>query len=246
MKEKVSLELLLSSYKFTEPVSPEIKKQMLRSRKKTIIHILKKNRQYGIISFLIISLFFLARKSGITLSIMKATIAAWTTAIVMTAAITGAAVYTVHYIIEKNTPIQREIPGQSSPAAVGPVVKKDTAERATPSVVVYHVGIIAFENIGVDKSIAGKITDGLKTELSSILPGKRIAVFRSADTEGSSIRNLLMGSVIRFGDGFRLTARVIDPVSSTIVLYKSEEIRSEDDIPAACRSFSGAIAGKLR
>jgi len=246
MNEKISLESLLSSYKFTEPVPPEIRKRMHASRKQTIVHILKKNRQYGIIPFLVLSLFFLARKTGITLSVMKATIAAWTAVILTTVTITGAAVYTVHYIVEKCSPVETDMRQPSVPAAVPVPQKQVTRETEKAPAIIYHVGILPFENIGVDSTIARKITTGIKAELASRLPGKRIAIFSSADTDTHIIKNMLMGSIIRFGEGYRITARIIDPVSSKIVLYTSTEIRSEDDIPAVCQSFSGNIAGKVR
>lgn len=246
MNEKISLESLLSTYKFTEPLPPAVRKEMLKSRKKTIVHILKKNRQYGLMTFLIISLFFFARKTGITLSLMKATVAAWTAAVLTTITITGAAVYTVHRIIEKNKPLETEIQQAAEPVTANTGGRNETPQAVSTPVVIYHVGIIPFDNSGVDTSIARNITAALKAELSSRLPGKRIAVFSSRDTEDHIIKNMLMGSVIRFGEGYRFTARIIDPASSKILFYKSVEIHSENDIPEACRNFSGEIAGKLQ
>jgi hypothetical protein len=246
MNEKISLESLLSEYKFTEPLPPEVRKGMLKSRKKTIVHILKKHRQYGLMTFLILSLFFFARKTGITLTLMKATVAAWTAAILTTVAVTGAAVYTVHRIIEKNKPPETELHQASEPVTVQTGGKDGTPQAASAPVIIYHVGIIPFDSSGVDTSVARTITAALKAELSSRLPGKKIAVFPSNDTEDHIIKNMLMGSVIRFGEGYRFTARIIDPVSSKILFYKSVEIHSENDIPEACRNFSGEIAEKLR
>jgi len=243
VSEKEIIPRLMEKFRFAEPLPVEVRKTISARKKSGLVAILRARNRYGVFIAPAIWLFFLARRTGISLSMAKCTLIIW--GIVVMAASTAATgvVYAVkHY---------RDSPAAAA-ALSGVAIRQDAAPPAekkidSPVPVVEPapgLGVVPFEFIGVDADFAETVTKKIGEGLIGSCGARKVAYVGRSCSAGMSKR-LLLGSVVKLGDGYRITARVVDAATSRILLFASEKISSADEIDSACGRMLLRVRGAV-
>jgi hypothetical protein len=167
------MDTILDRYKFRKNIPEATKKNIERSKKKTLKAILKNNGKYGIITSLIISVFLFAKKAGIPLSIIKCTIVVWTAIALGACMIAGGTFYTVKLILpradapvlEERAPVSEKTEASQEKSGTVSAPAHDTTAAA---VLPYEIGIMPFESSNLGASLRERATGGVARSLVTI------------------------------------------------------------------------------
>lgn len=98
--DKQRLRHLVDAYRLSRPVSPELQRIAIKSRKPDLRRILKKSGRYGLLSWLVIMIFMLFRKYGLQVTMLQSKIIAGITAAAVASGSAAGTYKGVKYIIE--------------------------------------------------------------------------------------------------------------------------------------------------
>lgn len=242
MNRADTLRKILWKYKLQRPLPPELKKRILRYRKDTLSAILKRRTPRFFIMMAAAAVFLWAKRMGITLSFLKSAAVAGAVSVAAAGVAVTGAVYTVKKL-SSPAPARIEVPAPENKEEI-----KSGAEDSTrlipmvrdPSVVKTRIAVLPFEFMSDDGAAArearARITDGL-------LHARKGVELVSAESPGNSL--LIMGIVIREGDEYVVSVRLVQRADSQIVLLATERARGRDGLQSACRAIVDRIAGKL-
>ncbi|HPA70655.1 MAG TPA: FlgO family outer membrane protein [Spirochaetota bacterium] len=243
MTEKDTMRRLMEKFRFAAQLPAGVRKGIPAGKKSGLVAILRARDRYGVFVAPVIGLFFLARRMGISLSMAKCTLIIWGMVVMAASTAASGVVYAVkHY---------RESPTAAS-ALPGMAVRKDAAppaEKKSDSLVpamepAPGLGVVPFEFIGVDADLAETVTKKIGEGLIGARGARKVAYIGRSCSSGMAKR-LLLGTVVKLGDGYRITARVVDASSSRIISFASEKIASIDEIEGACGRISQKVQGAV-
>lgn len=243
MSRTEKLNEVLTKYRFTGPVPPDVRKAMEKSKRKTLAGILRGKGGFGLVVFLSVSLYALLKKTGISVTITKCTVAVWCSLVIIAAAaVSGGTYLAVRHItavvpLEINSPA---VPDESETEGRQPAPAQPTAGQGR---FVYDIGIAGFES-GADAGIASELSEALQRILAARTPGMRIGIVKRG-TPGPSARLMLAGSLIRLEHSYRVTARLIDAKSSKIITMTSVTMESGDGVESTGKKIVDTIAGAI-
>jgi hypothetical protein len=242
MRKTEQFEKLMSKFRFTRPVPPEVRRRISSSKKKQFRTILKKTGGYSISFGIIASLFFSLKKLGMGVSIVKtAIILASVTAAATVLIVAG--VYTTVKRIDKDE--KREVGVLETDKQVAqPVEQKDAEPVDSSESVAGRIGVRVFAADNADKNMSITVTDAIADELA-LLRGEEFTLNIRKSNDEKRYRMMLVGSVEQRDGVFMITARVSDVRDSRVLFYASEEAASPGDITAACRSIARKIAQSI-
>jgi hypothetical protein len=236
------LKKILEKYKLDQPLSRKTKKDIIHKRKKSLIAILKKKNKYSTLVLLSVTLLFWFKRFGISISLTKSSIVIITGAIIATSAITTVTTYTIkNYFIEEKK--EKEIPKkkhkQEKVEKEKPVktTKPDKKEQK------YVISMIPFE---YDKQIADigkKISSTLYKNINS--RKDKAVYYGKGNKKNITSRLRIVGSVIKLGEGYFVTAKIIDIKDAKVKYHVSENAKSVDDIPSVCEKLARKLTGQF-
>jgi len=236
---KINTELLrriLHTYKLDNPMPPDVKRQMILSKKSTLISILKLKGKYSIPVMMIIAVFFWTKKLGIGISITKSILATIMASMIAAGGISIGAFYVVKRIVIDRTE-------NKTPSIVIPETVNEKMEKAGPAI--YSIGLMPLEADEGDKDLARLLTAGLSSELQRIKGEKNVVAVKGVNDANRS-EKLLLGSVAKIEGSYRVTTRLVDRGNSRILLITTESLTSKADIDTICKKMAGKIAEYIR
>jgi len=240
MKPGTLLRKILSRYRLDHPVSESGRQRMLSARQRTLTMIMKNKGKYGIFFALVLKIFYLARGSGIPLSVAKSAMAAATLLLVTTGAISTGTYYTVKYIQHEIKTSVLEKP----PAFIPADGKELPAGNTSPAPVQYDIAIGKFQSPGSESRLADALEDDLRTRLSRMRGNEKVIMLSKLPPGAEKLpRYLLLGSIIPMGEHVRVSARLVEISTSKIVVYVSQTIDGEENIHEAGKAIAGRVAG---
>jgi hypothetical protein len=242
MNEKEIMRRLLEKFRFTAPLPDDVRRGMPARRKSGLVSILRMKRKYGVFIAPVIWFFFLARRLGVPMSVAKCTVIVWAIIILMTGAATTGAVYAVKLL----APVESAPEAPAVPGKGGEVRADARSVSSSPGVEEppASLGVVPFEFVGADAELAEKVT----RKIGGRLIGSRGAgkvVYSGGPAGSRKAKTLLLGTVVKLGDGYRITARVVDTASSRILVFASEKISSAGEADEACERITAKVQGAV-
>jgi hypothetical protein len=242
MNEREILRRLLEKFRFTAPLPDDVRRGVPARRKSGLVSILRMKKKYGMFIAPVIWFFFLARRLGMSITVAKCTVIVWSIIILMTGAATTGAVYAVkRFVSAESAPEAPAVPGKG-----GAVQADARAVSASPGAEEQpaSLGVVPFEFVGAEAGLAEKVTRKIGGSLIGSR-GARKVVYVGGPAGSRKAKTLLLGTVVKLGDGYRITARVVDTASSRILVFASEKISSVEEIEGACVKISGKVQGAV-
>ncbi len=231
MSEQLIVEKLVEKFRFDEPVSPQIKNYISSSKERNLKTILRKEGRYSIFTGLILLVFLLARKAGLTLSFLQATAISvtatiMTTAIVVTGSITG-----VNYVIEKNR-AEKDTPL--------PVIETPVEDHA--GTILTPVSLFSFSGTTETAPVARLTTDIIYNRFVAERGEGNVFLASGGGRKGYHVT----GSVEKIHSGYSITVKTVNPANGVIVDIETTEIHSEDELYSACSSIVKRISKSIK
>lgn len=176
--DKQRLRHLVDAYRLSRPVSPELQRVAIKSRKTDLRRILKKSGRYGLLSWFVIMVFMLFRKYGLHVTMLQSKIIAGITAAAVASGSAAGTYKGVTYIIEAATqpaphadgipdmPETKNIERRDATAPSAPVELQRAGEKQ--SIPAYKGKSAPVENIQPDSGKAEKAKKKTGPEHDSI------------------------------------------------------------------------------
>lgn len=263
MKEEQKLIKILQKYKFDMPVPEDVRSDSFRARKDILVNIFKTKKKYSFFVFLVLKLYFLLKHLGISFSVAASSIIVGTLLVITTSATAIGSYIAVKHIVDTGKPgaeIQQEndeLDNSSKSAGTKlPENEKTVVQSEKPPVTetpkkdvtlepaFYSIGITNFDYEEDTGPLAKKVTRTMHRELVR-LKGNSTVTYVSSKNK-NKIRNYLVGSVIKYGEIYRVTARLVSKKTSQVILYQTESANSEAELDAACKRLSLKVANKIK
>lgn len=236
---------IMTRFRFTEPVNPGIQEHIRRIKSSQFKKTLKRAGGYSFAFGLTAWLFFLLKKLGINVTIIKS--AAILTLSVSAAGISaGAGVYqAVKYFVKPQEKAgQIEAPLRENIPAVTDAVKETAPESPDipeSLIIKSRIGIQMLSAENTEKRLAGRITNTLAAELSGLRGADYVANYAKQKEQRKS-GMILKGSVEFLNGTYNINVKLVDVNTLKILFYTSEAFRAEDDVKDACRKIAERIA----
>jgi hypothetical protein len=240
MSRTEKLNEVLTKYRFTGAVPPDVRKAMEKSKRKTLTGILRGKGGFGLVVFLSVSLYALLKKTGISVTITKCTVAVWCSLVIIAAAaVSGGTYLAVRHIMAVTPPglHNTAVPVESETNVQQPAPAQPTAGQGRFE---YDIGIAGFES-DTDTGITSELSEALQRILAARDPGMRIGIV-SRGTTGPGARLMLAGSLIRLEHSYRVTARLIDVKSSKIITMTSVTMENREGVESTGKKIADTIA----
>lgn len=229
MIKKDPIKELFKIYKFEKPLSDDQKKQLNRSKSRSLVAILKKQKKFTPILLLSVTVFFWIKRFGINISLGQSLVAAVTSIVFATGTLSAGTYYAARHFF--------------FPDRVKELKKEDKEIKTVVPEPHYRIVIagFAFEN---DIAQVGKKVNGIIVQdLIQHWGASAIGLMGAKGSEHAG--RIITGSVVKMEKSYLITAKIIDRKTSQIILYTTETALSDADIPRACRTIAGKISGRI-
>lgn len=233
------LENLLNKYRFTDPVSPDIQKRMIRSKKEIFVRVLKTVGRFSAVIGIFQSLYFLLKKLGINIFTAKFIL------YVATAGIISGGAYTAVKYLDDGTAPDKKIEmidgGRALPSV--PEIQKVKVTRKSAPVKNYTLGITEFSGESAGPDAAERLSTALTGRLSALKGDSYAGLFSGGGAKG--VRYSLFGSVEYLNGKYILHIKVVDLETSSIVLLEKMDADSVEKLEKKLGPLADKIIKKL-
>jgi hypothetical protein len=243
MNQQDVLTKLLDQYRFTAPVSPEMRKASVSVRSSVLKTILVRHGASGLFTAVTIKLFFNLKKQGISLSLGKCA------AIIIAATITvGSAVAIPGFLFVRDLFFNKN--AVSVPAAIKVLPESSTdsvisitpAHTAVPIPARPKLEIVPFA-IPLSGDEGGKkLTQALQGGFSAAR-GRAFAVISGGSADDAPM--ILTGSIRKNERGYSVQARLVDASNSRVILMMTESAADEKEIEDAAKRIVDKVLGSM-
>jgi hypothetical protein len=234
-----TLKLILKMYSFEQPIPDSVKLQMMVSMRKNLVIILKRFGKYGIMTMTAVYLFFVLKKIGLSVSLLKAYIM-----LLVMSALVAAAVGFVAYSI-----VNKYFTDEVAQKATSVACDADTGKKIPPlqkSIQLtqnYKVEMFPFVASGEIASESKKVTNAIFSYMKKQL---NETVVLSEMSNRAESPYMMVGSIIHICDTNTINARLVDARNSMVLLYISEEWANDDDIGPIAEKIAFACSRKIK
>jgi hypothetical protein len=239
MNKKHKIDQLFEKYKIKEPIPPEIRSQLNKSKKKVLINILGHGKKsFPVI--ITVSILLFVKKFGINLTLFKSAILAGISVIIITGAAAFSTVAVYNKFLTSN--------GIKQPIIDVPADKINNAEKFSSDKTIiripYEVGIMNIYSDEKSSAVSSKIMAGI---IQSLIKSKNpdFAGFVSDSKSSNKAKKILTGSVLKLDNNYKITLKLVDFETTQILVYITETIEKEDDISIAAVSIARKILKKM-
>ncbi len=259
MKNTRQLYAVLSKYRLAYPLPEEVQNYIYRDRKETLKSILKITGTAGMLFWLAVILNIVLKKLGITLTILQSKIILGVTICAIAASSSTGTYKAVKYvhskIIQKDTEIENKIRsheglpmpfyGQQKKKEIygkdKSINQQSNHDNDSAAIIKYRIGVQPFKGSDADQS--QKVSDLIATYLENINGKNSVVNLRMG--QGKNINLMLMGSLIRLGGAYSITAKLINVESGKLMAAISEDLESSDNIDSVCRKIAEKISKNI-
>jgi TolB-like protein len=221
------LKMIVRMYHFEMPVSSELRREILRQRRKTLVAIFRRYHRFGVVVSLTVFLFFLIRRMGIRFTVGKAFLGALAAVALTVATILSVVAGIVLALIPAPSDTIGAVQGvQKEEVSTVQSINAASPPRARENAPIqYRLEVKPLSGMGENRVLAQRITETMLRKLNKPLSGK---VF-SADAASHEAPFVLTGSVVTLGGKTVATVRIIDADTLGIRAVFSEPVADADD-----------------
>jgi hypothetical protein len=236
-----SLNLLLNKYKFANEIPSNVQKHILKSKKRALFSIYKKNKKLSVLVFFAVNLYFLIKRFGLPFTFAKTyVITVVSIAITLGAFAAGSSVFIYdQYFVEKHV-----YDGVSLVKGIGIEHISDEIKAKPAKLAFSHkLTIIPFEAEDSEAKIAKNILNDIMKHLIRI-KRKPVVVIKHDISQAETVK-LLIGVIIKLEDTYRISVKIIDKETTEVDFYDVEQVKSQDEISDACLRLARKISSKI-
>ncbi len=247
MKNDEILKALINRYELSEPASPDVRLSMEKSRRDSLVAILKKDARSALYTTAVVSFFLWLKKFGIPISISKSAAAVTAAIAIGAGGITAAGIYGTVKIARYLSSPQTESDKSelTSPADTTAVDKKNVE---APQLITYALAVAPVEMDDVSRTTLSLYTGTVIKELQRTA-GRRAAIKLDMLDRYHVSEKILSISIImlneKSGASWRISAKIISSSNSQVLSHISETVNNEADIPVALRNLAARISAGL-
>ena len=252
MKNEDILKSVIDKYKLDEPVPSEVRIAMERSRKKSLIRILKEDAERAIFITLAVSFFLWIKKFGISISIAKSAIAVAAALIIGAGTITAAGVYSTVKVLDYLSDNKQKIEKTEELKSVSGE-KKETETNQIPEITSFAVAVHTVDMDDAPDRSLSEYRNKMIQSLRSIKGSKAAIILENLDEYHTSDKTLSI-SIIRLDEKsktsenesvYRILAKIINSANSQVLMYSSVTADGESSIPDSIQKLAQKISAKL-
>ncbi len=250
MNKKNNIDQLFEKYKMKEPLPPEVRSRINKSKKKSLINILSQGKKNYFIIITVSVLLFM-KKFGLNLTLLKSVILAGASAVIITgtAVVSTAAVY---YKIFNPNDLKKPVMDVPEDITNTSGISTSTNEKssadktfAAPKVQIpFEVGIMYFYSDAKSSAFSSKIMAGVTQNLIK-LRNPDFAGFVSDSKSSNKAKKILTGSVLKLDNNYKITLKLVDFKTTQILVYITETVEKEEDAARASESIAKKILDKM-
>lgn len=243
MKEQDPVKKIMEKYKYDVDLPDDVRKTMLKSKKKVLVKIFKKKGYFSIFLFFVLSLFFRLKTIGITITMAKSFVIVLIMSASIFTAVTVSSAYGIkvlidNYYIEKKQKIQSDkLKNTLQPDNI-PVKEKIVARK-----VHYKMVINPFE-ISNNNQMSKVFTSQVANEIKKIKGKQSVVVSKSAPEKFEAIM-LMNGSITKISEAYNVSIRIIDINTEEILYYKSVKVKNSKEISIISRKIAEQVSKLL-
>ena len=254
MNRADTLARVLDKYKLSHPIPAELQQGMMKAQKRSLVEILKKNKKYSLFSMMSLGLYFWLRRSGIGISLAKCMIITSLASLAAASFLIGGTYYALQHISSMNQkPLESpapSVPKTALPASEDVHPPNDRGEQkeekaAAPAVTIIPLGFKPLTASAADSDIASPLTKTLLKELRKLKGRKNVILLKGGEGK-EKVQMMLLGSLSRRGEEYRVSARLIDTESSEVLYSFTEGLNKKEQMGELCRDMAEKIAGNLK
>lgn len=235
-----AMKLITDSYKFNITVTAERKKIIMNSKKRVLISILKENKKYTLAVMGTIMFYFWIKKLGLGITISKAAVVAAGAAAIAVAGVRVAGAVAVKHAVETKTVLEEKVStviGNTLP------VENTPEKKVSAAVPKAQCAILLTASDDSLKLLTARLANAINAQLQA---GKgshfsKVGLSSSDDTPYS-----LSGSMLKLGEKYIVTVRLVDSSSSKVLANMKETINSPDEISAAAKKIGNEVALRIK
>jgi hypothetical protein len=239
---------LLDTYKFTRPIPVEVRRRIMKEKRRTLVAILKEKQKYSVFILLALYLYFLAKKLGISLPIAKVVMLTGVTAVTSAALVATGSYKLAQHIITHSSAIIQESPITMEAEKEKTEPDKIGTSHSAPAAVgneTVIIGLVPFDSLQGDDPVARKAAAILAGKLDE-LENTRGILMSPARRDYGAIRYLIFGSVVKSAGKYKIMVRLVDRETSQILANTYDEIGSVSEVGRACDKIIDGIRPHLR
>lgn len=243
------LDRVLTKYDFLNPLPQDVRKHMLSGQRKSLNDVLKRTGKLNLFFAGALFLFFLFKKIGIKISILKSVVIVGTATVIAAGSVsTGAYVVVKSYIFEKE-PIRQEVPEDDTqrkksalPEKTIKAVNNDKVVRPEEYIIPAKkntLAFTAFKSNNAENTIISAANSIFKKELISLRGPENI---KSSPLHAGI---LVLCSIDKAGSQYYINAKIVDKDMGRILFIVSEQAGSKSAVLETCRKIARKISARL-
>jgi len=225
------LQGLLEKYRVAEPVPAAVRARVISRRRRNLVEILKKLDRYNPLLGVILIVYFLFKKLGLSVSLVQSAVVFFTVSALTVAGISTGSYIVVKRAIDSSTNVMfekdaKDVATETTPGFVDKVDPSKTGEESIPVLreVKNVIHLQPFEGMDAQGSDVALVSNTIQGELVRLRGAKNIV---SGKVTSQGNRFLLLGTVRKHASLFAITAKVVDSESGRIRFAATEEAKSD-------------------
>ncbi len=234
---------ILHKYKLDDPVEESLRKQFNSFKQHDLKGVLKKTGRYSMFAGVIYGFYFLLKKLGIGVTIVKSTVVLSVGAVTLVGSLSTGTYYTIKHIVKPQKKIEKKdifqkkdqsrsfkkVDRKLVPQVVRENNSKQKTEKKLASVIIKEYGVVPFSVENVPASIANKVTSTVIQSLS-----KKGSTMRITSSKQNAVRKMVIGSIERLGGTYTVSMRLVRVKDSKILKLSSKSVSDETKIQEIC------------
>jgi len=225
------LQGLLEKYRVAEPVPAAVRARVISRRRRNLVEILKKLDRYNPLLGVILIVYFLFKKLGLSVSLVQSAIIFFTVSALTVAGVTTGSYIVIKRAIDSSTYVMlekdaKDVTIETTPRFVDKVDPLQTGEESIPALrqVKNVIHLQPFEGMDAQGSDVALVSNTIQGELVRLRGSKNIL---SGKASPQANRLLLLGTVRKHASLYAITAKVVDSESGRIRFAATEEAKSD-------------------
>lgn len=240
MNNEELLNAVIKKYKLADPVPAEVRMAMEKSRRAGLSNILRRDAAAALVTTAAVSLFLWIKKFGISVSMIKSTVAVSAAVTIGAGTITAAGVYgTIKVTRYLSSPGTRTETGKVTGLETATLQDKTTG--SPPGIIYYDLAVSRVEMDDVEPEVLREYTGIVIKELCKV-KGEKAAIGIDMLDSSHKANRILDLSIIKLDQNmnstYRVSAKIINSTNSQVLRHVSETVNSEKGIPVTLRSLA--------
>ena len=239
-QELTNFNNLMTRYRLTKPVSPDIQDFAVSISRKNLKALLKKSGDYSVVFWIILSVYAIAKKFGIGITFLQSKIIAGMLALCLGVSGYAGGRAVAAYIVDALSEKDKISEDDSNSGVLLRTDEPVQAVKAGTGKFFFGVNVFSGNNADIAKAVSSMIT----AELVNVIGYDKVTLLEYQDRKRAD--KIVMGSVRSLGKQTIVTARVVNVETARTEFVISETISSLDNMDNACRIIAEKIGKRFK